>query len=77
MPVLKSPAALCIPRKVTEHGSLAAFDPVLEDWTEYVTVSVKTVLVDTFCITRKTNLKPYSSCCGSVVLDFSHTRFTV
>ena len=35
-----------------------------------VTVSVKTVL------TGKTDLK-YSSCCGSVVLDFSHARFTV
>ena len=42
----------------------------------YVTVSVKTVLIGTFNITRKTNLK-YSSCCGSVVMDFSHARFTV
>ena len=39
-------------------------------------VSVKTVLIGTFSITRKTNLK-YSGCCGSVVLDFSHARFTV
>ena len=42
----------------------------------YVTVSAKTVLNGTFIITRKTDLK-YSSCCGSVVLDFSHARFTV
>ena len=42
----------------------------------YVTVSAKTVLNGTFIITRKTDLK-YSSCCGSVVLDFNHTRFTV
>ena len=77
MPALKSPAALYIPRKVTEHGSLAAFDPVSEDWTEYVTVSAKTVLIGTFSITRKTDLKPYSSCCGSVVLEFSHTSFTI
>ena len=42
----------------------------------YVTVSAKTVLNGTFGITRKTDLK-YSSCCGSVVLDFSHARFTV
>ena len=41
-----------------------------------VTVPTKTVLIGTFSITRKTNLK-YSSCCGSVVLDFSHARFTV
>ena len=37
----------------------------------YVTVSAKTVLIGTFSITRKTNLK-YSSCYGSVVLDLSH-----
>ena len=42
----------------------------------YVTVSAKTVLNGTFIITRKTDLK-YSSCYGSVVLDFSHARFTV
>ena len=42
----------------------------------YVTVSGKTILIGKFSITRKTNLK-YSSCCGSVVLDFSHARFTV
>ena len=42
----------------------------------YVTLSAKTVLIGTFSIMRKTNLK-YSSCCGSVVLDFSHARFTV
>ena len=42
----------------------------------YVTVSAKTVLNGTFIIMRKTDLK-YSSCCGSVVLDFSHARFTV
>ena len=42
----------------------------------YVTVSAKTVLNGTCTITRKTDLK-YSSCCGSVVLDFSHARFTV
>ena len=42
----------------------------------YVTVSAKTVLIGTFSITRKTDLK-YSSCFGSVVLDFSHTKFTV
>ena len=59
------------------HGSLAMFDPISEDWTEYVTVSAKTVLISTLSITRKTNLKLYSSGCGSVVLDFSHTRFTV
>ena len=41
-----------------------------------VTVSVKTVLNGTFSITRKTDLK-YSSCCSSVVLDFSHTELTV
>ena len=41
-----------------------------------VTVSAKTILISTFSITRKTNLK-YSSCCGCVVLDFSHARFTV
>ena len=41
-----------------------------------VTVSVKTILISTCSIMRKTNLK-YSSCCGSVVLDFSHARFTV
>ena len=42
----------------------------------YVTISAKTVLNGTFIITRKTDLK-YSRCCGSVVLDFSHARFTV
>ena len=42
----------------------------------FVTVSAKTVLNGTFIITRITNLK-YSSCCGSIVLDFSHARFTV
>ena len=42
----------------------------------YVTVSAKTVLNGTFIITGKTDLK-YSRCCGSVVLDFSHARFTV
>ena len=42
----------------------------------YVTVSAKTVLNGTFSITRKTDLK-YSSCCSSVVLDFSHARLTV
>ena len=42
----------------------------------YVTVSAKTVLNGTCIITRKTDLK-YSRCCGSVVLDFSHARFTV
>ena len=36
----------------------------------FVTVSAKTVLNGTFIITRKTDLK-YSSCCGSVVLDFT------
>ena len=36
----------------------------------YVTVSAKTILNGTFIITRKTDLK-YSSCCGSVVLDFA------
>ena len=41
-----------------------------------VTVSAKTVLIGTFSITRKTNLK-YSSCCGSVVLDLSYAKFTV
>ena len=41
-----------------------------------VTVSAKTVLNGTCIITRKTDLK-YSRCCGSVVLDFSHARFTV
>ena len=41
-----------------------------------VTISAKTVLNGTFSIMRKTNLK-YSSCCGSVVLDFSHARLTV
>ena len=41
-----------------------------------VTVSVKTVLNGTFSIMRKTDLK-YSSCCGSVVLNFSHARLTV
>ena len=41
-----------------------------------VIASAKTVLNGTFIITRKTDLK-YSSCCGSVVLDFSHARFTV
>ena len=41
-----------------------------------VIVSAKTVFNGTFSITRKTDLK-YSSCCGSVVLDFSHVRFTV
>ena len=43
---------------------------------QYVTVSAKTVLNGTFSITRKTDLM-YSSCCGSVVLDFSHARLTV
>ena len=43
---------------------------------QYVTVSAKTVLIGIFSITRKTDLK-YSSCYGSVVLDFSHARFTV
>ena len=43
---------------------------------QYVTVSAKTVLNGTFSITRKTDLK-YSSCCSSVVLDFSHARLTV
>ena len=42
----------------------------------YVTVSAKTVLIGTFSITRKTDLK-YSGCCGSVVLDFSHSRFII
>ena len=42
----------------------------------YVTVSAKTVLNGTCIITRKTDLK-YSRCCDSVVLDFSHARFTV
>ena len=42
----------------------------------YVTVSAKTVLNGTFIITRKTDLK-YSSCCSSVVLDFSLARLTV
>ena len=42
----------------------------------YVTVSTKTVLIGTFSNMRKTDLK-YLSCCGSVVLNFSHTRFTV
>ena len=37
---------------------------------KYVTVSVKTILIGTFSITRKTDLK-YSSCCGSVVLDLA------
>ena len=41
-----------------------------------VTVSAKAILNGTFSITRKTDLK-YSSCCGSVVLDFSHARLTV
>ena len=45
---------------------------------KYVTVTAKTVLIGTFSIARKINLK-YSSCCtyGSVVLDFSHAKFTV
>ena len=42
----------------------------------HVTVSAKTVLNGTFIFKRKTYLK-YSSCCGSVVLDFSHAIFTV
>ena len=42
----------------------------------FVTVTAKTALIGTFSNTRKTDLK-YSSCCDSVVLDFSHTRFTV
>ena len=46
------------------------------DKSKNVTVSAKTVLNGTFIITRKTDLK-YSRCCGSVVLDFSHARFTV
>ena len=41
-----------------------------------VTVSAINVLNGTFSITRKTDLK-YSSCCGSVELDFSHARLTV
>ena len=42
----------------------------------FVTVSAKTILNGTFIIKRKTDLK-YSSCCGSVLLEFSHARFTV
>ena len=42
----------------------------------YVTIFAKTILIGTFSNARKTDLK-YSSCCGSVVLDFSHARFTV
>ena len=45
-------------------------------YAQFVTVSAKTVLIGTFSITRKTDLK-YSSQCGSAVLDFSHARFTV
>ena len=41
-----------------------------------MTVSAKTTLIGTFSITRKTDLK-YSNCCGSVMLDLSHARFTV
>ena len=41
-----------------------------------VTGPGKTVQIGTFSVIRKTNLK-YSSCCGSVVLDFRHARFTV
>ena len=47
-----------------------------QDDSTYVTVSAKTVLNGTCIITRKTDLK-YSRCCGSVVLGFSHARFTV
>ena len=51
--------------------------PLFANSVTYVTVSAKTVLNGTFIIiTRKTNLK-YSSYCGSVVLVFSHARFTV
>ena len=39
----------------------------------YVIASAKTVLIGTFSITRKPDLK-HSSCCGSVVLDFSDAR---
>ena len=55
---------LCIANLVKEYKTLN------------VIVSAKTVFNGTFSITRKTDLK-YSSCCGSVVLDFSHARFTV
>ena len=52
-------------------------DTIMSRWPIHVTVSAKTVLIGTFSIMRKTDLK-YSSCCGSVVLDFiSHTRFTI
>ena len=42
----------------------------------YVTVSVKTILIGTFSILRNADLK-YCNCCGSVLLAYSHDRFTV
>ena len=68
--------ALNIIGSVTSSGILTVTSEFLHLFTIYVTVSAKTVLNGTFIITRKTDLK-YSRCCGSVVLDFSHARFTV
>ena len=42
----------------------------------YVTASIKIIFICTFSIMRNTDLK-YWNCYGSVILDCSHTRFTV